>query len=67
MKIQVEKLNLKQKEVTIATIDIENMYPSITFHVVKKDVAYYSARLPGKEKKTIKEFKKKNKNKLKKT
>ena len=45
MKEKVEKNNFKENEVTVATLDIENMYPSITFRVVKKAVSFYARNL----------------------
>ena len=36
MKEKVEKKYLNENKVTEATLDIKNMYPSITFRVVKK-------------------------------
>ena len=53
MKGKVEKKNFKENEVMVATLDIKNMYPSITFGVVKKAVSFYARNLKEERKLVI--------------
>lgn len=45
LKATLEKLNLKQEDVTIASVNAEMMYPSIKFNLIEKAVKYYAASL----------------------
>ena len=45
LKMEIEKMKLKKREVTIAKLDIVAMYPSIQFLIVKKAVRYFAREL----------------------
>ena len=53
LKEELEKINLKKKEVTTAKLDIVNMYPSIQFKLVRKAINYFSKSLSKEEKEKI--------------
>ncbi len=42
LKVQLEKLEIKWGDVTIASLDIVNMYPSVKYKLIKKAIEYYS-------------------------
>ena len=47
-------LNWKINEVTIASIDAVEMYPSITFTLAKKAISYFTRNLPKSKTSTVK-------------
>jgi hypothetical protein len=49
LKGRLEELRLVQGEATIASLDVVNMYPSVRFKLIAKAVAYFSRRLPRKQ------------------
>ena len=49
----MEKLGLKKEEVTIASVDAINMYPSIKLATIKKEVIFFAKKLTIEVKKTI--------------
>ena len=53
---EIEKLKLKTNDVTVAKLDIEAMYLSIQFSLVKKAVRYFSKDLSEEDKKKIDKF-----------
>ena len=54
LKEKLEGLNIKRRTHTIASLDIEAMYPSIKFSLVEKAVNHFAANLSSENKKTIK-------------
>ena len=46
LKEKLEKLKIKRDNSTIASLDIENMYPSVRFSIIKKAVTHYTLNLP---------------------
>ena len=55
LKEKLEKIGIKKKDATIISLDIEAMYPSIKYGVVKKAVNYFSKNLSTDERATIKD------------
>eukprot|EP00957_Ditylum_brightwellii_P073841 5610670-Ditylum_brightwellii.AAC.1 len=53
LKEKLEKLGLKQNEVTLMPLDIVNMYPSIRVKLIQKALSHYARDLPEKAKETI--------------
>ena len=49
-----ESLNRKMNEVAISSIDAVEMYPSIKFLQVKKEISYFTKNLPKSHKYTVK-------------
>ena len=47
----MEKLGLKKEEVTIASVDAINMYPSIKLTKIKKAVRFFARKIPVKSRK----------------
>jgi len=54
LKGKLEKLNLKQNEVTIASIDAVDMYPSIKYKLVVQAVNFFARDLSDDDKQSIK-------------
>ena len=52
LKSDLESKNLMKNEVTTISLDNENMYPSITFNMVKKAINFYAKGLKSKQKDT---------------
>ena len=53
LKETIEELRLKIEEVTIASVDAINMYPSIKLATIRKAVRYIARKLTKETKKTI--------------
>ena len=53
LKETLEELGLKKEEVTIASVDAINMYPSIKLATIKKAVRFFVRKLTSEVKKTI--------------
>ena len=53
MKREFGKIKINKKTHTIVSLDAINMYPSITFEMVKKAVYYFGSKLPAIEKENI--------------
>ena len=53
MKEKLEKCGLKQNEVTLMSLDIVNMYPSIRVKLIQKALNYYAKNLPAAARETI--------------
>ena len=51
--LQPEETGLKKEEVTITSVDVINMYPSIKSATIKKAVRYFARTLTRETKKTI--------------
>ena len=54
LKETLEEIGLKREEVTIASVDTINMYPSIKLATIRKAVRYFARTLTRETKKTIK-------------
>jgi hypothetical protein len=54
LKSTLEDLQIKNAEVTVVSFDTVNMYPSITYKMVKKAVAFFAQKLGRDDKNTIK-------------
>ena len=53
LKETLEELGLRKEEVTIASVDAINMYPSIKLATIKKAVRFFARKLTSEVKKTI--------------
>lgn len=53
LKEQLESLNINKQQDTIFSLDIEAMYPSVKFKVVKRAVEYYAQELASNDKEVI--------------
>ena len=53
LKEEIEKLNVKKNEVTLAKLDIVAMYPSIQFVIVQKAVQFFSKDSSKRDKEKI--------------
>ena len=53
LKERLEELELKRDEVTIASVDAINMYPSIKLSIIKKSVRFFAIKLTATTKKII--------------
>ena len=53
LKETLKKLGLKKEEVTIASVDAINIYPSIKLETIKKAVIFFARKLTSEVKKTI--------------
>ena len=53
LKETLKEIGLKRKEVTIASVDAINMYPSIKPATIRKAVRYFARKLTRETKKTI--------------
>ena len=53
MKEKLEKLELKRNKVTLMSLDIVNMYPSVRVKLIRKALHYYAKDLPEEAKETI--------------
>jgi hypothetical protein len=47
VKLALEKLGLHQGDVTIVSLDVENIYPSVTYHLIARAVRWFARDLPG--------------------
>ena len=54
LKIELDKLNLRGDNCSIASLDIVKMYPSIQNKLIRKAIDYYSENLPRADKELIK-------------
>eukprot|EP00957_Ditylum_brightwellii_P145655 11089980-Ditylum_brightwellii.AAC.1 len=54
LKTKLEGLGLRRDEVTMMSLDIVNMYPSIRVKLIKKALQHYSRSLPAEAKQRIK-------------
>ena len=52
LKERLEELGVKREEVTIASVDVINMYPLIKLATIRKSVRYFSRKLTSQTKKT---------------
>ena len=46
---------MKKDEVTVISLDVVNMYPSIKYKVVEKAIKFYAQKLNAEDKNTIKD------------
>eukprot|EP00957_Ditylum_brightwellii_P159450 12137672-Ditylum_brightwellii.AAC.1 len=46
-------MDLRRDKVTMMSLDIVNMYPSVQVKLIKKALQYYSCRLPAEAKRRI--------------
>ena len=53
IKERIEELKIKKDEVTIASVDAINMYPSIKLAAIRKAVIFFARKLTAATKKTI--------------
>ena len=53
LKETLEEMGLKKEELTIASVDVINMYPSIKLATIKKAVIFFARKLTSEVKKTI--------------
>ena len=53
LKERLEELGVKIEEVTIASVDLMNMYPSIKLVTIRKAVIYFARKLTKETKNTI--------------
>jgi hypothetical protein len=53
--VKLDSLHIQQDDVTIISLDIEAMYPSIKFKLVQKAVEYFSGGLSDAEKDIVNE------------
>ena len=53
LKEDLESLKITKKNVTVISLDIEAMYPSITFNMVAKAINFFSKDLKKEQKETI--------------
>ena len=53
LKETLEEMGLKKEEVTIASVDAINMYPSIKLTTIKKAVEFFARKLTSETKKKI--------------
>ena len=53
LKENLEEMGLNKEEVTIASVDAINMYPSIKLATIKKEVRFFARKLTTEVKKTI--------------
>ena len=53
LKEKLTKLKLNRKKSTIASLDIEKMYTSVRFSIIKKAITYYTSNLNPREKNMI--------------
>ena len=53
LKERLEELGVKREEVTIASVDAINMYPSIKLVTIRKAVRYFARKITKETKKTI--------------
>ena len=51
----MENLKIKEGETTLASLDIENMYPSVRLSLIRKAVTFYSTGVKENISKTIEE------------
>ena len=54
IKIKLEELNWKINELTIASIGVVAMHPSIKLLLVRKEISYFTRNSPNNQKSTIK-------------
>ena len=50
LKIDLESMKLNRNEVTTISLDIEAMYPSITFNMVRKAIEFFAKNLNDEQK-----------------
>jgi len=55
LKNDLESMKLNRKEVTTISLDIEAMYPSITFNMVRKAIEFFAKKLNDEQKIIIKD------------
>eukprot|EP00957_Ditylum_brightwellii_P109714 8368582-Ditylum_brightwellii.AAC.1 len=55
LKEKLEALELKQNKITVMSLDIVNMYPSVRFKLIWKALNHYVRDLPDEAKKTTKQ------------
>eukprot|EP00957_Ditylum_brightwellii_P070677 5371348-Ditylum_brightwellii.AAC.1 len=53
LKQKLENLDLRRDEVTMMSLDIVNMYPSVRVKLIKKALQHYSHSLPEEAKQRI--------------
>eukprot|EP00957_Ditylum_brightwellii_P071429 5430169-Ditylum_brightwellii.AAC.1 len=53
LKEWLEKLRVQRSDVTMMSLNIENMYPLVRLQLIQKALTYYSRGLPKEDKTTI--------------